>query len=86
MIYGVVDDAISGDLASGSSTYLEMGHSTWKKMIDELDKIRFSSSSGNAQIIGWYHTHPNELDVFMSGTDKGTQSRFLAIIGSLPSY
>jgi len=78
VIYGVVEDAISGDLATGSSAYLEMGHSTWKKMIDEFDNIMYSNSIGSFQIIGWYHTHPNRLDVFMSGTDKGTQSRFFS--------
>ena len=30
---------------------------------------------GGLQVIGWYHTHPGGLSVFMSGTDRATQRR-----------
>jgi len=75
IIFGVIEDAIIGDLAIGTSAYLEMGHATWKKMIDEADVLLDAQPDENLQIMGWYHTHPNSLDVFMSGTDKGTQAR-----------
>ena len=29
--------------------------------------------SSSLRVVGWYHTHPNGLDVFMSGTDRDTQ-------------
>ena len=74
--FGIVDDAIAGNSATGTSTYLEMGHATWKKMIDQVDAMLVPNSGREVQIIGWYHTHPNQLDVFMSGTDTGTQKRF----------
>jgi len=51
-----------------------MTHETWKEMLDKADKLLEQSGSA-LQIIGWYHTHPNTLDVFMSGTDQNTQSR-----------
>lgn len=30
------------------------------------------------RVIGWYHTHPNNLGVFMSGTDQRTQATFFS--------
>jgi proteasome lid subunit RPN8/RPN11 len=72
--YGVVEQAIAGKSAKGTSAYLEMTHETWKEMFDKADKL-LEQSGSEFQIIGWYHTHPNTLDVFMSGTDQATQSR-----------
>jgi proteasome lid subunit RPN8/RPN11 len=74
--FGVAEDAIAGDSTLGTSTYLEMNHTTWKKMIDRVDSMQESILGGGMQIIGWYHTHPNQLDVFMSGTDTNTQMLF----------
>jgi proteasome lid subunit RPN8/RPN11 len=78
IIFGVVEDSIAGDSATGTSASLEMGHTTWKEMIDRVDSMLEETPSDDLQIIGWYHTHPNTLDVFMSGTDKGTQMRFFS--------
>ena len=69
--YGIVQEAIAGRLAQGTSSYLSITHQTWKKMLDEADEL-----NKNLQVIGWYHTHPNSLDVFMSGTDRATQESF----------
>jgi len=75
--YGVIEQAIEGKLAIGTSGYLEVTHETWKEMFDKADEL-FEQSGSEFQIIGWYHTHPNTLDVFMSGTDRNTQSTFFA--------
>ena len=74
--YGIVENAIPGTLAKGTSAYLEMNHKTWKEMIDEVDKIIDDHPKEQLQIIGWYHTHPNNLSIFMSGTDRNTQCSF----------
>lgn len=74
--FGVVEEIIPAQTARGSSTYLEMSHETWKDMLDAVDLMLEKGSRPNLHIIGWYHTHPNNLSVFMSGTDMGTQSRF----------
>ena len=71
-IFGVVTQTISGDLAQGSSTYLDMGHDVWKKMLDKKDELL--KEDDKLHVIGWYHTHPNNLSVFMSGTDMNTQN------------
>ena len=73
--YAIVEFAISGDSAKGNPAYLEMCHQTWKEMIDKAEKI-IESENNNLHMIGWYHTHPNSLDVFMSGTDQNTQKLF----------
>jgi len=72
IIFGIADDAIPARSARGSGAYLEMSHETWKQMIDRVDHL-IESQNKKIQIIGWYHTHPNSLDVFMSHTDKSTQ-------------
>ncbi len=72
--YGIVQEAIPGKHAKGSSVYLEIDHQTWKEMLDQVDEILDANPNNDLQIIGWYHTHPNELSVFMSGTDRATQS------------
>ena len=58
--------------------YLEMDHEVWKEMLDEFDAILDKDEEKQWQMIGWYHTHPNNLSVFMSGTDMGTQQRFFS--------
>ncbi|MFH1113028.1 MAG: hypothetical protein V1792_03825 [Pseudomonadota bacterium] len=78
IMFGVVERAVAGSSARGTSAYLEMDHETWKAMIDKVDSVLEITPGSGLQIIGWYHTHPNTLDVFMSGTDKGTQQRFFA--------
>jgi proteasome lid subunit RPN8/RPN11/uncharacterized protein YdaT len=70
VIYAIAEQSISGKLAIGTSSYLEVTHETWKEMLDYVDSL-----DTDLQVIGWYHTHPNNLDVFMSGTDQATQSR-----------
>jgi proteasome lid subunit RPN8/RPN11 len=78
IFFGIVEEAIAGKSAKGSGAYLEMDHTTWKEMIDYADNILDSNPQKNLQIIGWYHTHPNGLSVFMSGTDRSTQSRMFS--------
>lgn len=70
-IYAIAQEAIAGRLAQGTSSYLEITHETWKEMLDDVDQL-----DKDFQVIGWYHTHPNGLPVFMSGTDRATQERF----------
>lgn len=74
--YGIVEQVVYGDSAKGNSVYLEMNHETWSQMLNDADVIIDNERGSNIQVIGWYHTHPNNLDVFMSGTDMNTQQRF----------
>ncbi|HEY0021500.1 MAG TPA: hypothetical protein VGB24_01265 [Longimicrobium sp.] len=71
--YGVVVHAISGETALGTQITLLVGHDTWKTMLDRADEIM--DAHDGVEILGWYHTHPNHLDLFMSGADRRTQER-----------
>lgn len=73
--YGIVNAAIAGLSARGSSVHLEMSHDTWREMLDSADRLLEESPHKELHVIGWYHTHPNGLDVYMSGTDRETQRR-----------
>lgn len=73
-LYGIVEEAISGRNAVGNAVELEMSHETWQSMMNEADRIAENNPELGYYIIGWYHTHPNNLEVFMSATDRNTQS------------
>lgn len=76
--YGIVEAAIAGRLAKGSSAHLDMTHETWKQMLDSADEILNENPGKTFPVIGWYHTHPNELWVYMSETDQSTQRRLFS--------
>ncbi|AXG72383.1 JAB1/Mov34/MPN/PAD-1 ubiquitin protease [Kordia sp. SMS9] len=75
MQFAIVEDIVIGKTAKGNPTYLEMSHETWSQMLNDADEIA-EEKNDNIQVIGWYHTHPNELSLYMSGTDMNTQYRF----------
>ncbi|WP_298416810.1 Mov34/MPN/PAD-1 family protein [uncultured Kordia sp.] len=75
MQFAIVEDVVIGKTAKGNPTYLEMSHETWSQMLNDADEIA-EEKNDNIQVIGWYHTHPNELSLYMSGTDMNTQYRF----------
>lgn len=77
-VYGVVSAVIPGARAKGSGAYLLMDHETWKAMLDHADDLNAASGGPALQVIGWYHTHPHELSVFLSGTDRATQARMFS--------
>lgn len=73
-----VEEAIPAFTAKGSMTYLEFDHVTWKSMMDAIDIINDNHQGTDFQIVGWYHTHPGRLSVFMSGTDLNTQRKMFS--------
>jgi proteasome lid subunit RPN8/RPN11 len=78
LIYGIVEKAIPAHTAEGSMAYLKIGHTTWQTMMDEIDTLTNEEVWADLQVIGWYHTHPGRLSVFMSGTDINTQQRMFS--------
>lgn len=77
-ITAYVEEAIPAFTAKGSMAYLEFDHRTWKSMMDAIDAINDNHQKGDFQIVGWYHTHPGRLSVFMSGTDLNTQRKMFS--------
>lgn len=71
--FSIVTHALAGILGDGSMTYLKLGHACWHQMLSELEALREASPEATLEVIGWYHTHPGSLGVFMSGTDMRTQ-------------
>ncbi|MDR0429898.1 MAG: hypothetical protein LBH58_05400 [Tannerellaceae bacterium] len=72
-VISIAESIIPAESTSSNAAYLNMGNDTWGKMLAEYDN-RYAEKE--YKIIGWYHTHPNSLSVFMSSTDMGTQKRF----------
>ena len=77
IIYAEALEAIPGENAKGNPVYLEMNHEVWRDMLIKAEEV-IEERDEELQIVGWYHTHPNELDVFMSGTDRQTQQSWFA--------
>ena len=70
---GVVEEVLLSE-AVGNQVFIESNHSQWFAMEQQLDKLNESRKRKYIKV-GWWHTHPN-MSVFMSGTDKGTQSMY----------
>lgn len=73
--YAVIHKAITADVANGSTAYLDITHECWSAMHEKKDDYNMERGE-NTVIVGWFHTHPNMLPCFMSGTDRNTQSLF----------
>jgi proteasome lid subunit RPN8/RPN11 len=72
-IYNLVRDVIFAD-TSGSSVFVEFTRAMWSEMQDGLARLNETlDERKRLVIVGWFHTHPNDLPVFMSGTDINTQ-------------
>lgn len=74
--FSVVSAALPARATRGSATYVEFTHAIWNDLIEEINNLKVAGIfDENWVILGWYHTHPNDLDVFMSGTDMNTQRK-----------
>ena len=74
-VIGIVQDIIAGESAPSDNMSLNMTTEVWNSMYRELD-LKNRNSQKEMRIIGWYHTHPNNLDVYMSTVDIRTQKCF----------
>lgn len=74
--YGMVEEVTAGNSARGTESNLEMNFETWKEMFDRADQSSAPIGKYKSQVIGWFHTHPGDLKVFMSDEDMRTQRRF----------
>lgn len=72
-IYCFVENILLAD-TTGDPVFVEFTNEMWAVMQEELAKMNAAfDSSEKLAIVGWFHTHPNGLAVFMSGTDMQTQ-------------
>lgn len=78
-IVTVVNRIIPAIGAMGSKAYLKFDSICWHGMLSQLDGANAKLSHHPREkliVIGWFHTHPENLEVFMSGVDRATQRRF----------
>ena len=78
LLFGVVEHALPARASHSSSIAIDMDHSTWADLYRRFDELQPAPGDMPLRILGWYHTHPNELAVFMSGTDRRTQADFFS--------
>lgn len=58
--------------AKGSAAYIEYSAEMVHNAIVRLNEME-RGEQDPCELIGWFHTHPNSLPTFMSGTDMVTQ-------------
>lgn len=70
-----VEAAVPAMDARGTGAFLVIEKSDLMAAHTVCDKLNCDrSADSQLRFVGWFHTHPNGLDVFMSGTDRHTQS------------
>ena len=69
-IYVEITAAVAAPATIGTGAHLEFTSDSWQGIMDYA-----KSTHPEANIVGWYHSHPN-IGVFMSGTDMRTQRAF----------
>ncbi len=67
-----VTDLIEAESAAGTDISLTFTHETWEQIHEQVAR-----RGDDAQIVGWYHSHPG-LGVFMSRQDEFIHSSFFA--------
>lgn len=68
--YVEITASIAAPATIGTGSHLEFTSNSWLAIMDEA-----KANHPEANIVGWYHSHPN-IGVFMSGTDMRTQQAF----------
>ncbi len=67
--------ALPGDTGEATSGSLHFSPRLMLQLVQDYHaRVSEGSVPADSTIVGWYHTHPNRLPVFLSGTDMYTQS------------
>jgi hypothetical protein len=77
-LFVVVKHVLEARASQSTPIYIEMDHGTWIDLLRRFDALALPDDGSPWRIVGWYHTHPNDLAVFMSGTDRETQRDLFA--------
>lgn len=70
---GVILHAFPLKTAVGTPGFLDGRPEDWKLAYDTMNRCS-RETSVNLEVMGWFHTHPNSLPTFFSGTDRTTQA------------
>jgi len=74
--FAVVEQVLEAHTASSTAASIALTHDTWADLLARFDQLPPPAAGPPWRIVGWYHTHPNSIPVFMSGTDRRTQQDF----------
>ncbi len=69
----IATHAIPGKESHSSEVSVEMNFSAWNDLLQEADSLKKMLGDPFLRTVGWYHTHPNELQIFFSEPDRDTQ-------------
>lgn len=72
-LFAIVSCLVPVHGAEGTEAFLDMG--TDASYDATLRENEILQEDNNIRRVGWYHTHPGGLGVFMSGTDMQTQTK-----------
>lgn len=75
--YSEVEKIFTVPTDVSTEVYLQLSTDSMFAIEHQLDVYNDENNS-NCRFIGWFHTHPNSLPVFMSSTDLITQTRFFS--------
>jgi len=67
--FTLITQALPAEKAEGSMKHLHFSHRVWEELLEKADLQ-------GKQVVGWYHTHPRYLRMYMSETDLKTQASF----------
>lgn len=73
-LFAIVSRLVPVHGAEGTEAFLDMGtDASYDATLRENEILQ--KDNNNMRRVGWYHTHPGRLGVFMSGTDMQTQTK-----------
>ncbi len=65
--------ALPAHAAEGSMQHLHLGYAVWQKLLQQAEMF-----APEQRVVGWYHTHPRYLRVYLSDTDRRLQAQLFA--------
>ncbi len=75
--YTEVESVITVPIDMSTEVYLQLSTDSMFAIEQALDEYNAEHGT-DCKFVGWFHTHPNSLPVFMSSTDLITQSRYFS--------
>ena len=75
VLWADVMNVIPANNIESSSIFLKTTHESWKSMHNTLEKYISSNNLEDVNILGYYHTHPNNLSTEFSTIDIETQKK-----------
>lgn len=69
--FAIVKEIVKANTSDAGPTHLVFNQHVWQQLQEDADRL--IARDLDLQTIGWYHTHPNQLSLEFSHTDRKTQ-------------